>query len=104
MTCVYFKKLLPTLLLAASVPHNPQTHLEEIMCDADLDYLGREDYFEIAQTLKQEWLAYGLINSEDEWKHKQVQFFQQHRYFTRTAREKREKQKAKHLQQIQYMY
>ena len=89
------------LIMATRIPHNPQTHLEQIICDADLDYLGRDDFFEISQTLKREWMAFGLISSEEEWYHKQVLFFQQHRYFTKTAKEKREKQKQKHLIKIQ---
>jgi predicted metal-dependent HD superfamily phosphohydrolase len=89
------------MILATRVPHHPQTHLEQIMCDADLDYLGRDDFFEISQTLKKEWMAFGLISSEQEWNNKQVIFFQQHRYFTKTAKEKREKKKYKHLLEIQ---
>lgn len=89
------------LILATRIPHNPQTHLEQIICDADLDYLGRDDFFTISQTLKKEWMAFGLISSEEEWNHKQILFFQQHRYFTKTAKEKREKQKQRHLLEIQ---
>jgi predicted metal-dependent HD superfamily phosphohydrolase len=91
------------IILATRIPQKPTTLLEEIMCDADLDYLGREDFPEIAKTLQQEWMEFGLINSEEEWNCKQVSFFQQHQYFTRTAREKRELTKNKHLQKLQKM-
>lgn len=88
------------MILATRIPQNPQTHLEQILCDADLDYLGRVDFFEIAQTLKHEWMEFGLIGSEQEWNQKQVYFFKQHHYFTKTAKEKREGLKNKHLQEL----
>jgi predicted metal-dependent HD superfamily phosphohydrolase len=88
------------MILATRIPQNPQTHLEQILCDADLDYLGREDFFEIAKTLKLEWMEFGLIESEQEWNQKQVHFFKQHHYFTKTAKEKREGLKNKHLLEL----
>jgi hypothetical protein len=71
------------------------------MCDADLDYLGRMDFFDISQTLKQEWMEFGLISSDQEWNQKQVIFFQQHHYFTRTAQQQREALKNQHLMELQ---
>lgn len=88
------------MILATRIPQNPQTHLEQIMCDADLDYLGRIDFFDISQTLKQEWMEYGLICSDQEWNQKQVNFFKQHNYFTKTAKEKREPLKNQHLMEL----
>ena len=35
---------------ATKIPQTPLTKLEEIICDADLDYLGREDFFEISRS------------------------------------------------------
>lgn len=89
------------IILATRIPQNPRTHLEQIMCDADLDYLGRADFFDISQTLKQEWMAFGIISTEEEWNRKQVYFFQQHHYFTKTAIEKREARKNDHLMALQ---
>ncbi|QHT69753.1 HD domain-containing protein [Rhodocytophaga rosea] len=94
-------KIICHIILATRVPQNPQTHLEQIMCDADLDYLGRSDFFDITQTLKQEWMEFGIISSDEEWNQKQVYFFQQHHYFTKTAQEKREARKHKHLLELQ---
>ncbi len=89
------------LILATQIPQRPSNHLEEIMCDADLDYLGREDFFEISETLKKEWLAYGVVSSEEEFNLKQLKFFQQHRYFTETSIKRRSDQKAKHYIELQ---
>jgi uncharacterized protein len=88
------------VILSTCIPQRPTNHIEQIMCDADLDYLGRDDFFEISETLKQEWLAYGLISSDEEYNEKQLKFFQQHHYFTQTAKQKRELKKQKHLLEL----
>jgi uncharacterized protein len=92
--------IISNIILSTRVPQNPSTHIEQIMCDADLDYLGRNDFFEISETLKKEWLVYGVIKSDDEYNEKQVSFFGQHNYFTDTARRLREPEKQKHLVEL----
>src|SRR5215204_1526087 len=56
-----------SMIMATRVPQSPKNHLEEILCDADLDYLGRDDFFEISETLKAEWLAYKIVSSENDF-------------------------------------
>ena len=92
--------IISKIILSTRIPQRPSNHVEEIMCDADLDYLGRDDFFQISETLKKEWLAYGLITNDEEYNHKQVQFFNQHNYFTQTARLTREPKKQKHLMEL----
>lgn len=89
------------LILATRVPQKPKTHLEKIICDADLDYLGRNDFHEISKSLMKEWFAYGLVNSHEEFNKRQISFFKKHSYFTETAKRKRETLKSKHLSEIQ---
>ena len=88
------------IILCTQIPQRPKNHIEEIMCDADLDYLGRDDFFKISETLKREWLAYGLVSSEEEYNQKQVKFFEEHNYFTKTAKALREPKKHKHLLEL----
>ena len=40
--------LFSQLILATKVPQKPKNKLEKIICDADLDYLGREDFDNIS--------------------------------------------------------
>lgn len=92
-----------SIILATTIPQKPLNHLEQILCDADLDYLGRDDFFDIAETLRLEWQEFGLVSSVEEWNCKQIRFFQLHHYFTRTAKEKRDPLKKKHLAEIQHL-
>ena len=64
----------------------PSTLLEEIMCDADHDYLGRPDYHVIAKKLREEMERFEKSFTEEEWIKYQLDFLQNHhRYYTETA-------------------
>ena len=73
------------MIMATRLPQSPLSKLAEILCDADLDYLGREDFFEIADTLKREWMQMDFISSDTEWNKKQLGFLSSHTYFTESA-------------------
>ena len=88
------------LIRATKIPQDPQSHLEQIICDADLDYLGREDFSQIARELFRELVSYQLIEGEDEWNALQVAFLEKHRYFTNFSKRNREKKKQAHLAQL----
>ena len=88
------------LILATRMPHNPQDKLSQIICDADLDYLGRDDYFPISRKVYKEFKMFGIVSDEKEWKNVQVKFLESHKYFTRTANEMRREKKEEHLRMI----
>lgn len=86
------------MIRATRLPQDPQNIMEEIICDADLDYLGRPDFFTIAQKLYLEMKAKGKVNTEKEWDQIQVGFLKSHKYFTSSSQQDREPLKSKHLQ------
>lgn len=92
--------LISSLIMATKVPQTPATHLEEIMCDADLDYLGRDDFWTISNNLKSEFLQFGFLKNEKDWIGREIQFIESHRYFTRASQELRTPQKLKHLKSL----
>ena len=89
-----------SLIMATKTPQNPQTHLERIMCDADLYYLGTDAFKANGEKLFKEWKERGKIHSEKEWDQLQIKFLESHRYLTQSAIAKREKKKAEHLQKL----
>ncbi len=74
------------IIMATRLPQGPVTLLEKIIADADLDVLGREDFFVRNQDLRRELIARGMQQSEAEWYDAQLQFLRSHRYFTESAR------------------
>lgn len=82
--------LVEQLIMVTKISNHPQTHLQKIIRDADLDYLGRPDFFEIADLLRKELLAYNLIANDLEWKTTQFTFLKEHHYFTKSSQLLRE--------------
>jgi len=88
------------LIFVTQIPHKPKNHLEQIICDADLDYLGRDDFHEIADKLRRELKEHGKIDSDRKWDQMQVSFLRMHVYFTPTAIASRQEKKDKNLQEV----
>jgi len=87
------------MIMATKIPQSPKNILEQIICDADLDYLGREGYEEISLLLLQELRLKKEINETD-WLKIQDQFLTKHSYFTKTANSTRNKLKSEVLVNI----
>lgn len=85
------------MIMATKLPQTPKNHLEEILADADLDYLGRDDFFTIGNKLFQELSGFGVISTEEDWNKLQVRFLESHHYFTPTAIQLRQEKKQAHL-------
>ena len=85
------------LIMSTRVPQNPNNHLERIICDADLDYLGREDFLSISTNFYEELKNYGVVKSENDWDQIQIKFLKSHHFFTEYSINKRSLLKKKHL-------
>ena len=85
------------MIMATKIPQSPNTLLEQIICDADLDYLGRNDFEPISRNLYKEFIIFKIIPEDIIWDHIQIKFFESHHYFTGTSISKRNEKKLKHL-------
>lgn len=88
------------MIMATRIPQTPHNLLEEILADADLDYLGRDDFFTIGNRLYDELAMYGIVNDKNDWNRLQIRFLENHHYFTQTAIRNRKAKKDEHLQNI----
>jgi uncharacterized protein len=88
------------MIMATKIPQTPHTILEKIICDADLDYLGRNDYYKISNTLLEEMKVYVHLHEEKEWYRIQKNFLEKHQYYTEFGRKNREPQKQQYLEEI----
>lgn len=78
------------LIDSTRIPQTATNHLEEIICDADLDYLGGENYDEIADTLYRELFENDLIDKNVDWVQFQLKFLESHHYWTEHSKKHRE--------------
>ena len=93
-------ELVGKLIMATKMPVQPTTLLEKIICDADLDYLGRLDFSNGAHNLYQELHERGMVGDEAAWVAQQIAFIDRHQYYTLTAQQKRELPKQQQLQEL----
>lgn len=90
-----------SIIMATRLPPEPSDLLEEIICDSDLDYLGRSDFIPVSNTLFEELRAQNKMTDINEWNKLQVRFISGHQYFTKTARSLREVNKQLQIERIQ---
>ena len=89
-----------SLILATSLPQNPQNLEEQIICDADLQYLGTENSHQQANLLRKEMSMHNMSFTDREWLDYQINFLKKHHYFTNSCKQSRERAKAGYLQEL----
>jgi len=89
-----------SVIMSTKLPPKPTNLLEEIICDSDLDYLGRSDFIPVSNTLFEELKAQNKMGSLNDWNKIQVKFISGHQYFTKTARSLREVNKNLQIERI----
>lgn len=92
--------LIDGMIRATKVPQKPGNLYEDIMADADLDYLGRDDYGPISEGLYKEFLHFGVVKNEIDWLQLQIRFLENHSFHTDWARKHRSEAKQERLQRL----
>ncbi|MFM9911108.1 MAG: Pycsar system effector family protein [Chitinophagaceae bacterium] len=85
-------------IAATKMPQSPNNLLEQILCDADLSHLGTTDFIGETKSLRRELMKIsGVEISKKDWRQNNIQFLQQHTYFTDYAENKLERVKQENL-------
>ena len=94
-------KKIQKMILSTDLDREPKTHLEKILCDADLDNLGREDFFILDGKLREGRGARGLDVSDDaKWYRGTLAIMKKHQYYTESQKKLREKGKKKNIKKL----
>lgn len=88
------------IIMATKLPQGPRTRLEEILADADLDVLGRDDFLTRNKLLRDELAALGKPTTDAAWYSGQLRLLKTHRYFTAAARSLRGMKKQENLEAV----
>lgn len=112
-SCVLAKKYLPEynytdneihiicgMIMATKVPQQPHNKLEEIIADADLEYLGTIGAAEKAALLYKELQSLTPSLTEAAWHKMQIAFIQTHHYFTRYCKINKEPVQQAYLKEL----
>ena len=87
--------------MATQMPQAPDSFLQELMCDADLDSLGRKDFLLTSHNLRQELMSQGIETTLSKWYKEQLEFLQTHFYFTPAAQSLRNDGKKGNIQRLE---
>jgi uncharacterized protein len=86
------------MILSTDLEREPKTHVEKIICDADLDNLGREDFVKLDGKLREGRGARGIDVSDDaKWYRGTLEIIKNHQYYTESQKKLREKGKQKNI-------
>ena len=89
------------MILSTDLERDPKTHVEKIICDADLDHLGREDFFKLDGRLREGRGARGIDVSDDEkWYKGTLEIIKKHQYYTESQKNLREKEKQRNIKKL----
>lgn len=83
-------KIIEKIILATKPDSKPHNIYEEVIKDADLDNLWREDFFQKWDKLKLELESIKNIKILDpDWQHGSIAFLKSHKFYTRTQNKER---------------
>jgi len=94
-------ELVSGIIFATKLPQTAHNLLEEIMADADLDSLGRTDFWKVSFRLQAELAAFGMPSDEMTWYERQLKFLKSHHYFTSAAIQLRKPGKIANIAELE---
>ena len=90
-----------SMILATDLAVEPKTQVEKILCDADLDHLGRKDFLELDARLREGRGTRGVDVSDDKkWYEGTLNLIKNHKFYTESRKKLREEKKQENIQTL----
>jgi len=89
------------MILSTDLENEPESHVEKILCDADLDHFGREDFLKLDGRLREEWREKGMdVNDDVKWYKDTLELLKKHQFYTESQKKLREKGKQRNIKSL----
>jgi len=88
------------MIMATKIPQSPKNNLEEILADADLEYLGTDKATVLANQLFNELKTLNPLLTEKAWNKTEIDFLTAHLFFTVYCKENKEQSKQAYLKSL----
>lgn len=88
------------MIMATRIPQQPHTLLEEILADADLEYLGTKHFDKVSELLYLELKHYNNKLTREEWNTIQINFLSKHNYHTDFCKRYKKHRKLQHIEKL----
>jgi predicted metal-dependent HD superfamily phosphohydrolase len=92
------------IIMSTALSATVNNLLHEIIRDADLDYLGRDDFARISSNYRKELHMHGTSYTDKEWYQNEIRFLENHSYFTLSAKADRDRGKQKNLEVVKKIF
>lgn len=96
-------RIIQAIIMATRLPQMPNTLLEQVMADGDLDNFGQDTFFDRSTDLRNELSTFGVHSVDLDWYTNQLSFLSSHQYFTRTAYQWRDPKKQENIQKLKIL-
>ena len=90
------------MIMATKIPQLPKTKLEEIIADADMEYLGTGNAARWANDLFKELTTLNPDLTKEKWNIVEIEFLKSHHFFTPFCKENRQPAKMAYLNKLVY--
>jgi predicted metal-dependent HD superfamily phosphohydrolase len=98
-------RLIEETILSTRKPQQPVSLIGQVLCDAGMYYLSNKNYLSHIENLRTEYKdLHNKTFTDNEWLSENLRLFENHFYFTSSARKLFDKDKEKIRQQLQSHY
>jgi uncharacterized protein len=89
------------MILSTDLESEPESHVEKILCDADLDHFGREDFIKLDGRFREELREKGMnVNDDVKWYKDTLELLKKHQFYTESQKTLRGKGKQKNIKRL----
>ena len=92
------------LILETVYPYAPHTREGMLLCDADIEYIGRSCFFSKAQLFRQELSGENIHFSDRDFMLLEIKFLEENSFFTPVCQKLRSAGRLQNLQQLRTMF
>nr|MBK9652380.1 HD domain-containing protein [Bacteroidota bacterium] len=96
--------LVSSLIMATVYPPQPKNKLEMIISDADILYIGEDDFDNVAKKLEIEFKHEAIINDHNDWLRTEYNFLKNAKFYTDTAKKLMDEGLRKNLEEAERQY
>ena len=89
------------MIMATKIPQNPQNHLEQILADADLEYLATSRFEPVSELLYKELKHFNEDLTRGQWIQLQIDFISNHQYHTKYCKHYKSFRKHNNLKTLE---
>lgn len=89
------------LIMETAFPYFPVTPAGKLLCDADIEYIGRECFLTKAELFRQELAAGGVVYTDEQWWKLEMEFLQKNHFFTDVCRKLRDAGRVINIGKVQ---